>query len=103
MNNQECKIRAQIMNINSNKRLYYRYSIKTNQCNGSCNNINDPCAKLCFPDVAKNIEVKIFNLKSRTNETRRIKWHESCKCKCRLDASICNNKKRWTNDKYRSE
>ena len=29
---------------------------------------------------------------SRTDETRHIKWHESCKCKCRLDASLCNNK-----------
>ena len=36
---------------------------------------------------------------SRTNETRHIKWHEPCKCKCRLDASVCNNKKRWNNDK----
>ena len=39
---------------------------------------------------------------SRTNETRHIKWHETCKCKCRLDASICNNK-RWKNDKCRCE
>ena len=38
---------------------------------------------------------------SRTNETRHIKWHETCKCKCRLDASVCNNKKRWNDDKYR--
>ena len=36
---------------------------------------------------------------SRTNETRNIKWHEMCKCKCRLDASVCNNKQRWNNDK----
>ena len=28
---------------------------------------------------------------SRTNETRHIKWHETWKCKCRLDASVCNN------------
>ena len=32
---------------------------------------------------------------SRTNETRHINWHKTCKCKCRLDASICNNKQRW--------
>ena len=31
---------------------------------------------------------------SRTNEMRHIKWHETCKCKCRLDASVCNNKQR---------
>ena len=28
-----------------------------------------------------------------------IKWHEKCKCKCRLDASVCNNKQHWNNDK----
>ena len=37
---------------------------------------------------------------SRTNETRHIKWHETCKCKCRLDESVCNNKQRWNEDKY---
>ena len=38
---------------------------------------------------------------SRTDETRHIKWHETCKCKCkcRLDASVCNNKQRWDEDK----
>ena len=40
---------------------------------------------------------------SRTNETRHIKWHETCKCKCRLDASVCNNKQRWNKDKCRCE
>ena len=47
---------------------------------------------MCVPDVVKNLNVKIFNLMLRSNETRLIKWHESCKCKCRLDASFCNNK-----------
>ena len=40
---------------------------------------------------------------SRTNETRHIKWHETCKCKCRLDASVCNNKQQWNNDKCQCE
>ena len=40
---------------------------------------------------------------SRTNETRHIKWHETYKCKCRSDASVCNNKQRWNNDKCRCE
>ena len=40
---------------------------------------------------------------SRTNEARHIKWHETCKCKCRLDASVCNNKQRWNDDKCRCE
>ena len=59
--------------------------------------------KMCIPDVAKNINLKIFNLISRVNETRYTKLHETCKCKCRLDASVCNNKKRWNEDKCRCE
>ena len=47
-----------------------------------------------LPNVIKNKTVKVFNLMSRTNETRHIEWHETCKCKCRLDASVCNNKQR---------
>ena len=38
-----------------------------------------------------------------TNKTRHIKRHETCKCKCRLDASVCTNKQRWNNDKCRCE
>ena len=32
-----------------------------------------------------------------------IKWHETCKCKSRLDANVCNNKQRWNDDKCRCE
>ena len=38
---------------------------------------------------------------SRTNETIHIEWNETCKCKCRLVTSVCNNKKRWNDDKCR--
>ena len=40
---------------------------------------------------------------SRTTETRHIKWYETCKCMCRLDAIVCNNKQRWNEDKCRCE
>ena len=91
MNNRECKIRTKIIDVNNNEPTFYPHSIKMNKSSGSCNSINDPYAKLCVPDVVKNINVKVFNLISRTNETRHIQWHETCKCKCRLDASFCNN------------
>ena len=65
--------------------------------------INDPYAKLCVPHVTKSINVKVLNLMSRTNEEIHIKWHETCKCKFRSDASVCSNKQRWNNDKCRCE
>ena len=103
MSNQECKTRANIININNNEPVFYHFNIKVNNCSGSCNNINDLYAKLCVPDVVKNINVKVFNLMSFTNPTKHIEWHETCKCKCRLDASVCHTKQRWDEDKCRCE
>ena len=103
MNNQACKVRPKIISLNSNEPVFYPFSIKTSKCSGSCNNINNPYAKICVPDVIKDLNVKVFNLMSRTNETRHIKWHETCKCKCRLDASVCNNKQHSNYDKFRCE
>ena len=105
LKNQECKIRPEIINVNSNEPVFYPLNIKTNKCSGSCNNINDPYAKICVPVVIKDLIVKVFNLMSRSNETRHIKWHETCKCKCRLDASasVCDNKQHWNNDKCQCE
>ena len=70
INNQECKVRPEIINISSNEPSFDPYIVKISKCSGSCNNINDPYAKFCVPDSVRNMNVKIFNLMSRTNETR---------------------------------
>ena len=101
--NEKCKVRPEIVNINSSNPIFYPFSIKTNKCNGNCNNINDPYAITCIPDTVKNLNVKVFNLMTLTNETRHIKWHETCKCICRLDEVICNSKQWWNKYKCRCE
>ena len=62
MNNQECKIRPEIINVNTNEPMFYPYSITLNKCKDSCNTINDPYANLCVPDTIKNRNVKVFIL-----------------------------------------
>ena len=47
MNNQECKVRPQIVNVNGDDPVFFPFSIKTTKCSGTCNNINNPCVKLC--------------------------------------------------------
>ena len=42
MSNQDCKLRPEFVNINSDEPTFYPYSVKVNKCSGSCNNINDP-------------------------------------------------------------
>ena len=53
MNNQECKISSEIIDINSNKPTFYPYNININRCSGSCSNVNDSYSKLCASSVAK--------------------------------------------------
>ena len=65
MNNQECKVRPEIINVNSDESVFYPFSIKASKCSCSCNNINDPYAKMCVPDVGKSLNVKVFNLMSK--------------------------------------
>ena len=86
-----------------NEPVFFPFSIRTSNSSGSCNNINDPYAKLCVPDVTKNLNIKSFHLMPRTNETRHMEWHETCKCTFRLYASVCNNKQRWNEDKCKCE
>ena len=100
MNNQECKTRPQVINVN--EPVLFPFSIGASKCSGSCNNINYPYAKICAPDVVKNLNVKVFNRMSRANEKKFIEWHETCKFECEFGVNVCNNK-RWNKNKCRCE
>ena len=103
MNNQKCETRSQVINVNGDKLVFFPFSIETSKYSGSCNNTNCPYAKICVPDVVKNLNVKVFILMSRTNETRFTELHETCKCECKFGENVCNNKQRWNKNKCRCE
>ena len=73
MKNQECKVREEVINVNTNNPVFYPFSVKVNKCSGNCNNINDPYARLCVPNVVKNVNLKVFNMVSWSNQTKQIK------------------------------
>ena len=97
--NEKYMARPKIINTNANEPVFYPLSIKVNKCSGDCNTINDPMAKLCVADVVKDLNVKVFNMLARINETRKVVWHETCKCVCRLTSAICNDKQDWNANK----
>ena len=103
MNKPECKTRLQVVNVNGDEPVFFPFSTETGECSGNCNNFNYPYATICVPDVAKILNVKVFNLMSRTNETNHIEQHETSKCECKSGANVCNNKQRWSKDKCRYE
>ena len=96
--NQKCMPRPKILEA-----LFYPYNVLVNKCSGSCNTLDDPMARLCVPNIIKNLNRKVYNFLMRLNETRNVLWHESCKCVCRLNSSVCNNKQIWNSDTCRCD
>ena len=60
-------------------------------------------AKLCVPDIVKRVNMQVYSFLMRLNETRNVLWHESCKCVCKLNSSVCNNKQIWNGDTCRCD
>ena len=74
-----------------------------NKFSGSCDTVNNPMAKLCVPGIIKRVNMKVYNFLMMLNETRSVLWHESCKCVCRLNSSVCNSKKISISNTYRCD
>ena len=68
-----------------------------------CNTLDNPMSKICVPKVIKNVNIKVYNFLMRLNETRNVLWHESCRCVCKLNSSVCNNKQIWNSDTCRCD
>ena len=103
--NQKCIPRPKILEVNEGvgEALFYPYNVLVNKCSGSWNTLDDPMAKLCVPNIIKGINIKVYKFLMRLNETRNVLWHESCKCACRLNSSVCNSKQIWNSDPCRCD
>ena len=97
---QKCMPRPKILDVNEGvgEALFYPYNVLVNKCSRSCDTFEDLMAKLYVPNVIKKINMKVYNFLMRLNETRNVLWHESCKCICRLDSSVCNSKQIWNSN-----
>ena len=77
--NQKCMPRPKIRDVNEGvgKALFYPYNVLVNKCSGSCYTLDNPMARLCVPNIIKEINIKVYNFLMRLNETRNVLWHES--------------------------
>ena len=93
--NQKCMPRPKILNVNEGvgEALFYPYNELVSKCSGSCDTLDNPMSKICVPKI----------IKMRLNETRNVLWHESCKCVCRLNSSVCNSKQIWNSNTCRCD
>ena len=101
--NQKCMPRPKMLDVNEGvgEALFYPCNVLVNKCSGSCDTINNPMAKLCVPNVIKRVNMHVYKFLMRLNETRNVLCHESYKCICKLNSSVCNHKQIWNDDTCR--
>ena len=103
--NQKRMPRPKILDLNEGvgEALFHPYNVLVNKCSGSCNTFDNPIAKLCVPNVVKRVNMQVHNFFMMLNESRNVLWHESRKCVCKLNSSICNNKQISNGDACRCD
>ena len=97
--------RPKILEVNEGvgEALFYPYNVLVNKCSRSCDTLDNPMTKLFIPNVIKRVNMQVYNFLMMLNETRNVLWHESCKCICKLNSSVCNNKQIWNGDTCRCD
>ena len=71
--------------------------VNLDRCNGSCNTLDDPSSRIFVSNKAENVNIKVFNMITRVNESKTLTKHISCECK--FDGRKCNPNQTWNNNK----
>ena len=68
-----------------------------------CNTLNDLCNKVCVPNKSENLNLSVFNMITEKNESKTLRKHISCKCRCKFDGRKCNSDQWWNSNKRQCE
>ena len=82
---------------------YYPFSVKFDRCTEGCNTINDLSNKICVPNEKEDLNLSVFIMITRINESETLTKDISCECRCKFDGRKCNSGQWWNNDKCRCE
>ena len=52
---------------------------------------------MCVPKETKDINAQAFNMITNKTETKTMRKHISCDCKCKLNSTTYNSSQKWNN------
>ena len=81
----------------------YTFSVKLDTCAESCNTLNDLSNKVYVPNKKEDLNLSVFNIITRINESKTLTKHISYECKCKCYGRNCNSDQWWNNDKCQCE
>ena len=95
MSNQKYEIQPSLINLRPNEYSqelhYYPFAVKLDRCVGSCNTLNDLSDKVNVPNKTEDLNLSLLIMITGINESKTLKKHLLCECKCRFDGRKCNS------------
>ena len=74
LSNHKCEIQPTLINVHPNEYSqefqYYPFAVKLDRCAESCNTLNDLSNKVCVPNKAEDLNVRIFKIITGINESK---------------------------------
>ena len=89
-----------LIDLNLSELHYHPYMGYLGRCTGSCNTPDDLSSKTCVLNKTEVVNVNVFNMITRINESRTLTKHILCKCKCKFFGRKCNSNLKWHNNKH---
>ena len=95
LSNQKTDLQPTFINLHPNEYSqelhYYSFTVKLDKYVGICNSLNDLCNKVCVPNKTEDLNLSVFKMIARTNESKTFTKHISCKGKCKFHGRKCNS------------
>ena len=87
LSNEKWEIQPAVINLHpseySQELHHYPFTVKLDRCVGSCNTLNDLSNKACVLNKTEDLNIHVFNIITRKNESKILAEDTSCKCKCK--------------------
>ena len=80
LSNEQCRTKAFLIDLNPAKLKYYMFVISLDKCDGSSYFADDLSAKIYVSNETNSVNVKVFDMMTRTNEAKLLLKHISCNC-----------------------
>ena len=92
-----------LMNALLSKLHYYPFAVNLDRCAGVCSTLDELSNKVCAPNETEDLNLHVFNMTTRTKESRTLTKHMLCKCEFKFDTKKINLNQTWNNDKCQCE
>ena len=72
LNNEPCMMKPFLIDLDPIELKYYPFTINLDKCNRSCNSVNDLSRRVYVPSKTKDVNVKVFDMKTDKNEEKTL-------------------------------